>query len=59
MSWLSPTDIQLNFKVSKTTAYKLLKEFEDEHPDQVVKLGKELRRVPEESFVDFLKQRKA
>lgn len=58
MSWLSPTDIQLNFKVSKTTAYKLIKEFENKHPDQVVKLGKELRRVPEESFVDFLKQRK-
>lgn len=59
MSWLSPTDIQLNFKVSKTTAYKLLKEFEDKHPDQVVKLGKELRRVPEEDFIKFLKQRKA
>ena len=59
MSWLSPDDIQTLFKVGKTKAYELLKEFEALNPDEVVKIGKRQRRVPEQSFTEFLKQRKA
>ena len=56
MRWLSPADIQTNYSIKRSTAYQLLKEYE-ESGKEVIRIGK-LRRVPEESFTTFLKERK-
>ena len=55
MRYLSPTDIQELFSIKRTTAYELLKEYE-EKGNEVIRIGK-LRRVPEDSFVTYLKER--
>lgn len=52
--YLSPTDIQEMYRVGKTTAFKLLKQFE-ENGGEVIHIGK-LRRVSEEQFTEFLKR---
>lgn len=56
MKWLSPADIQSNYSFRKSMTYTLLKEYE-ESGGEVIRVGK-LRRVPEDSFTDFLKHRK-
>lgn len=53
--WLSPADIQTLFSVKRTTSFLLLKEYE-EKGGEVIRIGK-LRRVPEEAFTSFLKER--
>lgn len=55
-SYLSPSDIQAVYRVKRTTAYGLLKEYE-ESGGEVIRIGK-LRRVPEDRFTEFLKARK-
>ena len=55
MKWLSPADIQTNYSIKRSTAYQLLKEYE-ESGNEVIRIGK-LRRVPEEAFTKFLKER--
>ena len=55
MRWLSPADIQTNYSIKRSTAYQLLKEYE-ESGKEVIRIGK-LRRVPEEAFTKFLKER--
>lgn len=56
MKWMSPADIQSNYSLKKSMAYTLLKEYEA-IGGEVIKIGK-LRRVPEEDFTNFLKNRK-
>ena len=56
MRWLSPTDIQEVFSIKRTTTYELLKEYE-ESGREIIRIGK-LKRVPEDSFTTFLKERK-
>lgn len=55
MKWLSPSDIQTNYSVKRSTSYQLLKEYE-ESGGTVIKVGK-LRRVPEEQFTEYLLKR--
>lgn len=55
MRYLSPADIQELFSIKRTTTYELLKEYE-EKGNEVIRIGK-LRRVPEDSFVTYLKER--
>lgn len=55
MKWLSPTDIQSNYSVKRSTSFRLVKEYEDQG-GEVIKIGK-LRRVPEEQFTQFLLKR--
>ena len=55
MKWLSPTDIQTNYSIKRSTAYQLLKEYE-ESGKEVIRIGK-LRRVPEDEFTQFLRGR--
>lgn len=54
-SYMSPTDIQAVYRVKRTTAFNLLKEYE-ENGGEVIRIGK-LRRVPEDGFTEFLKAR--
>ena len=54
-SYLSPSDIQDVYRVKRTTAFNLLKEYE-EKGGEVIRIGK-LRRVPEDRFTEFLKER--
>lgn len=54
-SWLSPSDIQTTFRIGKTMAFKLLKEYK-EGGGEIIRIGK-LTRVPEEQFTEFLKER--
>ena len=56
MKWLSPADIQTTYSIKRSTAYQLLKEYE-ESGKEVIRIGK-LRRVPEESFTKFLLEKK-
>jgi len=55
MRWLSPADICETFRVKRTTAFNLLKEYENAG-GEVIKIGK-LRRVEQEQFTNFLKER--
>ena len=55
MSWLSPSDIQTTFRIGKTMAFKLIKEYKASG-GEIIRIGK-LTRVPEEQFTDFLKER--
>ena len=55
MKWLSPTDVQTNYSIKRSTAYQLLKEYE-ESGKEVIRIGK-LRRVPENEFTKFLLER--
>ena len=55
MRWLSPADICDTFRVKRTTAFNLLKEYENAG-GEVIKIGK-LRRVEQEQFTNFLKER--
>lgn len=55
MKWLSPADIQTNYSIKRSTAYQLLKEYE-ESGKEVIRIGK-LRRVPEDEFTQFLRGR--
>jgi hypothetical protein len=55
MTWLSPADIQSTFKVKRTTAFMLLKEY-TEAGGEIIQIGK-LKRVPEEQFTEFLLKR--
>ena len=54
-SYLSPADVQEVYRIKRTTAFLLLKEYE-ESGGEVIRIGK-LRRVPEERFTEFLKAR--
>lgn len=54
-SYLSPSDIQEVYRIKRTTAYELLKEYEQKG-GEVIRIGK-LRRVPENRFTEFLKAR--
>lgn len=54
-SYLSPSDVQEVYRVKRTTAYNLIKEYE-ENGGEVIRIGK-LRRVSEERFTEFLKAR--
>ena len=53
--WLSPNDIQTHYSIKRSTAYQLLKEYE-ESGGEVIRIGK-LRRVPENEFTKFLLER--
>jgi len=53
--FLSPSDIQEVYRVKRTTAFNLLKEYE-ENGGEVIRIGK-LRRVPGNRFTEFLKAR--
>lgn len=55
MKWLSSNEIQTNYSVKRSTAFRLIKEYE-ESGGEVIKIGK-IRRVPEESFTQFLLER--
>lgn len=54
-NWLSPADIRTAYKVGKTTAFRLLKEYK-ESGGEIIRIGR-LTRVPEEQFTEFLKVR--
>lgn len=54
-SWLSPADVQTTFKVKRTTAFNLIKDYKASG-GEYIKIGK-LTRVPEEQFTDYLKER--
>lgn len=54
-SYMSPADIQATYRIKRTTAFNLLKEYE-EKGGEVIRIGK-LRRVPEDGFTEFLKAR--
>lgn len=54
-NWMGPADICTAYKVGKTTAFKLLKEYK-ENGGEIIRIGK-LTRVPEEQFTEFLKGR--
>lgn len=54
-SYLSPSDIQDVYRIKRTTAFNLLKEYE-EKGGEVIRIGK-LRRVSEDRFTEFLKAR--
>ena len=53
MTWLSPEDIQNRFRVGRTTAFNLMKQYK-ENGGEFIKIGK-LTRVPQESFETYLK----
>ena len=53
--YLSPKSIQEIYKVGRSTAYKLLNEYERQG-GEVIHIGK-LTRVSEEHFTEFLKVR--
>ena len=55
MKWLSPADIQTTFGIKRTTAFNLLKEYE-EKGGEVIRIGK-FRRVEEVKFTNILKER--
>lgn len=50
--WLSPKDIQTYYSFPRTTAYRLLKEYE-QSGGEVIKIGS-MRRVNEEQFTEWL-----
>lgn len=54
MRWLSPADIQMTFGIKRTTAFNLLKRFE-QSGGEVLKIGK-FRRVEETQFTEFLRK---
>lgn len=53
--FLSPADICELYRIKRTTAFNLLKEYETAG-GEVIRIGK-LRRVEETSFTQFLKER--
>lgn len=55
MTYLSPADICDLYRIKRTTAFNLLKEYE-QTGGEVIKIGK-LRRVEQEQFTNFLKER--
>ncbi len=55
MTYLSPADICELYRIKRTTAFNLLKEYE-QTGGEVIKIGK-LRRVEQEQFTNFLKER--
>ena len=55
MRWLSPADICELYRIGRTTAFNLLRQYEDAG-GEVIKIGK-LRRVEQEQFTNFLKER--
>lgn len=55
MRWLSPADICEVYRIGRTTAFNLLRQYEDAG-GEVIKIGK-LRRVEQEQFTNFLKER--
>lgn len=50
--WLSPKDIQTVYSFPRTTAYELLKDYE-QSGGEVIKVGS-MRRVNEEQFTEWL-----
>ena len=52
--YLSPIGIQETFDISRATAYRILKKFE-EHGGEVIRIGK-LPRVSEEQFTEYLRE---
>lgn len=50
--WLSPKGIQEHYSFPRTTAYRLLKEYEDSG-GEVIKIGT-AKRVNEEQFTEWL-----
>ncbi len=55
MSWLTPTDIQSLYRIGRTTAYKLFREYKA-NGGEVIQIGKKTI-VPEEQFTEFLKRK--
>ena len=55
MKWLSSNEVQTNYSVKRSTAFRLIKEYE-ESGGEVIRIGK-IRRVPEEQFTNFLLKR--
>lgn len=53
MTWLSPTDIQDRFRVKRTTAFNLMKNYKA-NGGEYIKIGK-LTRVNAEQFEQYLK----
>lgn len=54
-NYLSPIGITKKYQVGRSTAYKLLKEYERQGGD-VIHIGK-LTRVSEEALTEYLKRR--
>lgn len=54
-NYLSPKTIQERYEVGRSTAYKLLNEYES-NGGEVIHIGK-LTRVSEDLFTQFLKER--
>lgn len=55
--WLSPTDIQETFRISRAQSYKLMKAYiEANGSASYIQIGR-LKRFPEQEFTDFLKAR--
>ena len=55
--WLSPTDIQETFRISRAQSYKLMKAYiEANGSASYIQIGR-LKRFPEQEFTDFLKRR--
>ena len=50
--WLTPTDIQAVYRIGRTTAYKLFREY-TAGGGKVIRIGKKTI-VPEEEFTEFL-----
>ena len=57
MKWLSPADIQTTFGIKRTTAFNLLKEYE-EKGGEVIRIGK-FRRVEEVKFTNEVNEKKS
>lgn len=53
MTWLSPTDIQDRFRVKRTTAFNLMKDYKA-NGGEYIKIGK-ITRVNAEQFEQYLK----
>ena len=53
--WLCPADIQDLYRIGRTTAYKLFREYKAKG-GEVIQIGKKTI-VPEEQFTDFLKRK--
>ena len=55
--WMSPTDIQETFRISKSQSYKLMKAYiEANGSASYIQIGR-LKRFPEQEFTEFLKER--
>jgi len=53
MEWLSPSDIQKKFRISRAQTYKLIKGYVEANRPYIA-IGR-LKRYPEEQFTEYLR----